>query len=192
MGRPKVVLAVMLALLLVVGVVLVLRLYLAGRPSPTSVARRIWEVPPARVTFLTIRGADGVFLRLEKDEVYVWHITAPFSATADQKRVDWLVDELAHLEPLERPDPTRLDLARAGLLTPTAVLTVGLRNGEERTMEIGRPGPGGLVYYVRVDGAVYLCAWDVVERILRLLTIPPLPPGATPRLSFGDCGRTAL
>lgn len=180
MGRPKVVLAVVLALVLSGGAGLTVYLYLAGRPSPPPEAQRIWDVAPARVVSLTIRGADGTFLRLEKDEVHIWHITAPFSAEADQKRVDWLVDELAHLKPLARPDPTQVDLARAGLMTPTAFLTVGLRDGEERTMEIGRPGPGGLVYYVRAGGTVYLCAWDVVERVLRLMTIPPLPPEAAP------------
>lgn len=180
MSRPKVVLAVMLALSLVVGAVLVLRLDLASRSLPAPEARRIWDVAPARVVSLTILGTNGTFLRLEKDELYIWHITAPFSAEADQKRVNWLVDELAHLEPLEQPDPAQVDLARTGLLTPTAVLTVGLRDGEKRTMEIGRPGPGGLVYYVRVGGIIYLCAWDAIERVLRLLTIPPVPPEATP------------
>ncbi len=180
MSRPKIVLAVVLALVLVAGAVLVLYPYLAGQPAPASEARRIWDVAPAQVASLTVRGTDGTFLHLEKDEVHTWHITAPFSAEADQKRVDWLVDELAHLEPLAQPDPAQVNLTQAGLLTPTAVLTIGLRDGEERTMEIGRPGPGGLVYYVRVGGTIYLCAWDVVERVLRLLTIPPLPPGATP------------
>ncbi len=180
MGRPKIGLAVVLALVLVTGAVWVLRPYLAGRPPPSSEARRIWDVAPARVVSLTIRGADGASLRLEKDEVHLWHIAAPFSAEADQKRVNWLVDELSHLEPLAQPDPTQVDMARAGLLTPTAVLIVGLHGGEKRTMEIGRPGPGGLVYYVRVGETIYLCAMDVIERVLRLLSIPPLPPEATP------------
>ncbi|MGB9723826.1 MAG: DUF4340 domain-containing protein [Chloroflexia bacterium] len=178
--RPRTALAVLLALALAAGAGLAVYLYEVGRPAPPPAVRRVWEVSPAYVVSLTLRGADGTVLRLEQDEVHAWHIVAPFSAEADQKRVDWLVDEVAHLEPVERPDPDRVDLARAGLLSPTAVLTIGLRGGGERTMEIGRPGPGGLVYYVRVEGTVYLCAWDVVERVLRLLTIPPLPPGTTP------------
>ncbi len=181
MGRPKIALAIVLALVLGVGAGLVLYLYLAGRPSSTSESRRIWDVTPAQVVSFTLRGNDDTVLRLEKDELHIWHIVVPFSAEADQKRMDWLVDDLARLEPLEQPDPDRVDPVRSGLLTPTAVLTLGLRSGEERRMEIGRPGPGGLVYYVRVNGTIYLCAWDVVERVLRLLTIPPILPETTPR-----------
>jgi hypothetical protein len=180
MNRLKGTLAVLLALLLTAGAGLVASLYLGRQPPSPAESSRLWDVAPASVVSLTVRGADGSLVHLEQDEVHTWHLVSPVSAPADQKRLDWLVDELAHLEPLERLEPDQVDLAQAGLLSPTAILTIGLRGGEERVMEIGKPGPGGLVYYVRVGDRMYLCAWDVVERVLRLLTIPPLPPETTP------------
>lgn len=172
MKRQQTMAAVMVAVLLVLALVVVLME--TSRPAAEPAAQRVWDLQPGQVGALSARGTDGISYSMQKDALGTWHLVEPALGQADQSRLNWLVEDLAHLESVRQFAAGEIVPAEAGLEPPAFTLVVGLRGGGEHVLEVGNLAPTGFYYYTRVDGVVHLCAYDVVERVMRLVTTPPL------------------
>lgn len=171
MKQQQTMAAVLVALFLVLALVVVLIQGATEKPTPAE--QRIWDWTPGAVAALTARSAEGTSA-MRKDTLGTWHLVEPPLGPADQNRLNWLVEDLAHLETVRRFAPGQVQPAEAGLDAPAFTLTIELRGGQEHMLEVGQLAPTGLYYYVRADGAIHLCPYDVIERAMRLVTIPPV------------------
>lgn len=169
--------AILLAGFLVLAVLVYL---LEFRPQEEPEPKRVWDLKPALVVSLEVSEAGYETYRMERDEFGAWRIVAPSSGEADHKRLNLLVDELAALEFYRRFSLGEVSAEDIGLLAPIGTVTVGLQGGSEIVLEIGAPGPQPYTYYVRVGEVVYLCPSDPLERALKVVRFPPVPPPPTP------------
>jgi len=117
MKRQQTMAAVLLAVFLVLALVVV-----AVRSQPEEskpAAQRIWDLTLGAVAALTARGSEGVSYTMRKDTLGTWSMVEPPLGPADQNRLNWLTEDLAHLETVRRFSPGQVEPAEAGLDAPT-------------------------------------------------------------------------
>ncbi len=114
--------------------------------------RDLLHVKRDDVKTLEVRGPEGGFA-LAKDDKGEWAFTAPLVTLAGRWTVDGLVGSLETLR-MESivAEPAPKDLKPFGLIKPERVVTLGLRDGRQKTLAIGSSAPEDK-FYARVDGA---------------------------------------
>jgi hypothetical protein len=181
MKRWQLIVAFALAALLVAALAFVLVRSNQQKPAPAPTPTQpLSFILMKDVVRFTVRGADGSETRLERDAVNDWYVVAPISAKADQNLVTWLLADLLRVESSNAAPAAAIDLAYAGLVTPTATIVLGLRTGEEHAIQIGLTEPRYMAYFVRLGDSVYLFPWDVVDRAVRWIDVMPVPAVKTP------------
>jgi len=177
--------AIALCALLVAALVFVLVRSGQETPQDKAPTRPLSTIQMNEVVRITVRGADGSVTRLERDALNEWYLVAPISARAEQQMVTLLLADLLAVESSNPAPADKIDLAYAGLVTPTGTIVLGLRSGAEQTLEVGLTEPRYMAYFVRLGDSVYLFPWDLVERAMRWLTVMPAPAAPTPTSGMG-------
>jgi len=149
--------------------------------EPTAAPVQLWSLTADQIeTLRLVNLSSGRLLVVRRDPLAGWQMTAPRIVEADSGRIEmalgWLLAPDVR-QSLEDPG----DLSAFGLEPPQARLTVLLKDGASRTLEVGRIDPTGSVYYVRLPGgsAVALVSRYGVDDLLGLIEDPPYLP-ATP------------
>ena len=166
-----------------------------GTPSsgvePTTTAENLWILNADQLEIVRlVDQTDGGLLVVQRDPQSGWRMLAPRIGEADAGRIElavaWLLAP-AIRESLENPG----DLAPFGLDPPQAEVTVILRDGSSRSLDVGRLDPTGSVYYVRLpeSSIVAMVSRYGVDDLLGLIEDPPyLPETPTPEGSPSETG----
>ena len=148
-----------------------------------STSTPLWEVQAAEIVRLDVTGPEGS-AHLSRVAGAPWQLVDPATQAqqpADDARVTRVIGYLAQLRPTRTLTETGA-LAEYGLETPAWQATLGLQNGEERTIRWGDRTPSGTAYYViqGKEGPVHLIASFTIEELQRLVREPAYPPTPTP------------
>ncbi len=143
----------------------------------------LWEIQAAEIVRLDVNGPEGS-AHLSRAAGAPWQLVDPSTQAqqpADDARVTRVIGYLAQLRPTRTLTETGA-LVEYGLETPAWQATLGLQNGEERTIRWGDQTPSGTAYYViqRKEGPVHLIASFTIEELQRLVREPAYPPTPTP------------
>lgn len=180
MKRWQLIGAPLLAVLMVAALAVVLIRSRGQPPEPSTPPKPLSDIKMSEVMRLTVRKTDGRECRLELNDQGVWFAVAPVVARANQNYVVWYLEDLLSSESSNPQPLSKVDLAKAGLVTPTLTIMVGTRDGGERTLEVGAFASQYLSYYVRIGQQVWLLPFHLVDRAARMLEAPPLEPQPTP------------
>ncbi|MGC8873099.1 MAG: DUF4340 domain-containing protein [Chloroflexia bacterium] len=141
----------------------------------------LWpDLTVGQVVRVTVEGELGLRCTVERDAQGQWQMVEPTVGPADGKRVQRLVEHWVEISTYRRFAPEEIDLEQFGLLTPKAMVTLGLSNGDSWTVALGEKSPKGNTYYAQWRGEVHLLPRGPVEEALGLLSTPPYPPTPTP------------
>jgi hypothetical protein len=97
------------------------------------------------VTSLEVVGPEGSYTAA-KGEQDAWAFTQPLATAADRWSVDRLLGSLESLRMESIAAEAAKDLKPFGLVKPTRVVTLGLKDGNKKVLEIGSAAPEGKLY----------------------------------------------
>lgn len=113
----------------------------------------LWEVQSSDVADLRIDDLDeGRAVEVRRREEGGWEVVSPQGAVLGDDVVEMAVIWLASPRPRAVLSPGG-NLADYGLAPPVARITLSLRDGSSRVLEVGGATPGGTTTYVRLPGA---------------------------------------
>ncbi len=184
--------------LAVFGAVLAFALWWTkARPSASEQAEAtptpepLWQLAASEVAALQIDDlALGRAVEVNRREEGGWEVVSPLGASLDDAAVEMAVTWLESPRPRAVLSPEGA-LTDYGLDQPQARITVRLRDGSSRVLEVGGETPSGTTTYVRLPGtaAVYVVSKYGLSQVLSLVesafapTETPteeVPPEATP------------
>lgn len=144
----------------------------------------VWTLAGEEIeSFRVVDPAESRVVLLARDPEAGWRLLAPAIGPADAGRVEMALASL--LSPRVRQRLEEPEDPQAFGLDPVArTVTVFLKDGTTRTLEIGAVDPTGSVYYVRRQGeaGLLLVARFSLDEVLGLLAEPPVSePTATPQ-----------
>lgn len=165
----------------------------SSEPEATPTAEPLWQLESSDVTALRVEDlSGGRAAEVRRREEGGWEVLQPPGGALTDDVVEMAITWL------ESPRP-RADLSSAGELAvyglepPRARITLSLRDGSSRVLEVGSETPSGTTTYVRLpgSGAVFVVSKYGLSQVLGLAedayspTETPTrsetaPPGATP------------
>jgi hypothetical protein len=149
--------------------------------TPTQTA--LWEVDAGQIVGILVEDlTTGETVDLELHEDGTWVVNLPEGGSITSERAQQAVDWLAAPRPRTSiPDPG--DLLDFGLAQPVNRVTIHLRDGSTRVLEVGAETPTGTTQYVRVPGqaGVLVVTKYGLQDVLGLLedVLPTPTPTAT-------------
>jgi hypothetical protein len=124
------------------------------REAAEETANRLVVFEPDQVDRIEIVRPDGQFV-VEKS-ADGWAITAPVALDADGAAIDGLIDELHRAGKDRLISEAPEDPATYGLDVPDVTVRLGLNDGTERSVSVGKDTPIGANLYVGLEsGEVY-------------------------------------
>lgn len=170
-----------------VFVLLVIVALVSFRPAPTpspelTPAPALLGVDAAAITRVEVHSAEGDLI-LDKTSG-AWQIVSPVQSAADGVTIDGLLTTLASLA-IDRTLGSDVDLAEFGLDPITTTIALTVAGDEPMVIEVGSTNPDETKRYVRVEGDtdVHLVYTYQLDRLIAMVTAPPLPPTPTPEAS---------
>ena len=149
-------------------------------PSPTPEEPPLLQVQAGGISSLRITDAQGKVVALERDAQSGWKMTEPKAGTADGSKVDAAITPLETLQVLNKLEPAPAANV-IGLDKPSYTLSLGLADGKQYTLQVGKVTPTGSGYYSSMDGgAAVVVSKSTIDTVIDLLNNPPFPPTATP------------
>lgn len=128
---------------------------------------------------LKIESAQGQTVALKRDESGTWMLTEPQAGPADPGPVEANVSQLLTMRvitSLEAGSP----LGDLGLTQPQYTITLGLSDGSQKIVRVGKETPTGSGYYAQIDGGpVQVVTKFAMEQVVGMAANPPLPPTPT-------------
>jgi len=143
---------------------------------------QVLELEKDQIKSLEVQDNEGgKAVKVVKGEDGVWRMEKPFSAEADQNRLEGLIGRVAQLR-ASRMFTEELNLADFGLAEPAYTVRIGLADGSEYVLQVGDENPQGSGYYLRKEGeeGLYLVYLGTINDLKRLITRPPEKPTPTP------------
>jgi hypothetical protein len=154
----------------------------ATEATPTLETAYIFTEADGVVSSIEVKPAEGDAQRVKiaRDAENIWTVVLPIEAEADQGYAEMAATQLTALpisgqiEDGKSPDIFGLD-------EPAYLITIGFKDGKERTLEIGDTTPTNSGYYVRVDkDKMLITDLDGIEALLQLEFFPPYLNTPTP------------
>lgn len=163
-----------------------------GRPAGSSVAEAtptpepLWQVEGTEVASLRVEDLSaGRALEVRRREEGGWEVLRPAGGALGDDAIEMAVTWLESPRPRAVLSPGD-DLAVYGLDQPHARITLILRGGPSRVLEVGSDTPSGTTTYVRLPGtgSVYVVSKYGLGQVLGLVedayTPTPTPTAEAP------------
>jgi len=129
---------------------------------------------------LHIVDKQGNAFQMQRDSSGTWQIVLPTQGTADQGLAEAADTQVGALRILTTLD-NQLNLADAGLDSPTYTIELTFVSGTQHVLQVGMLTPINNGYYVRLDGGnLYVVSQPGIDALVGLITSPPFPATVTP------------
>ncbi len=171
-----------LLVLLVIALGLGAYIYFVERerdPGASEAREDAFDVAPADINEVTIRGASGETTTLRKSDD-AWALTAPVTAPADSATVESILSSLSTMEIDRVVDENPTSLAQYGLDTPRLDVSFTTTGGATHRLALGNTTPTNSGMYARIDDNA------------RLVLVPAFLESAFNRTTFDLRNRRAL
>ncbi len=153
----------------------------AASAEATPTQAPLWEVGADQILGIVVEDlTTGETVDLELQDDGTWVVNQPEEGSITSDRAQQAVDWLAAPRPRTTiPNPG--DLLAFGLTEPVNRVTVRLRDGSSRVLEVGAETPTGTTRYVQLPGRPDVLVVSVygLDDVLGLLTDVPPTPTAT-------------
>lgn len=156
-----------------------------AHPTPLPTPNDIITFNSDDILEITIQSANQTLILRRSDPKAQWKVVQPApkgNEFPDQQRIQTAVFDITTLSALNTVPPGT-NLESLGLLQPTYVLKIRLKNGKTWQAEIGKETPIGSGYYVRANGQLFVADKYAIDSITKLMQKPPLAtpvPTSTP------------
>lgn len=146
----------------------------AATPSPAS--QPVFDFTEGEVNSLWIENSQGQTVALQLDDNGSWALIEPTAESTDTEKVESAVRQLVSLTSmttLDQPPPADV----LGLSPPAYTITLGLKDGKQWQVQVGKLTPIETGYYAQIgDGAIQVLSSFGLETVLQMLESPPLAP----------------
>ncbi len=151
--------------------------WVKGRPAASSVAEPtptpepLWQVESSEVASLRVESLSaGRAVEVRRREGGSWEVLRPVGGALGDDAIEMAVTWLESPRPRAVLSPGD-DLTVFGLEDPGARVTISLRDGSSRVLEVGGETPSGTTTYVRLPGmgGVYVVSKYGLGQVLSLV-----------------------
>jgi hypothetical protein len=153
--------------------------------TPTAVGEQLeFDFTSAQVSDAIIQDADGNSVILERGEDGSWILVQPEAEMTDSQKVENALTQFLDPQTVSQISG-QTPLSDLGLDPPAYRILLGLEDGSEEGVNIGKVTPTGSGYYVLVSGKGFFIIREFsLDQLLNLIIEPPVAtPTATPTAS---------
>ncbi len=151
-------------------------------PSPTAASQALAGWQSADIVSVDVKGDAGAETITQAADGS-WKLSGS-SDPVSAAQVESLRSQLAAMQVVTSLDAS-VSPESVGLTSPTSIITLRNKAGEQRVLRIGKPVPTGSGYYVQVDThPAVVISQEAINAVLQLLkpgallAIPPTPDQA--------------
>jgi hypothetical protein len=153
--------------------------------TPTPEVNFLPGVDGSGISGLKIQDNTSKEIVLDRDASGAWTLTTPKVDGTDTAQVEQAVTQLTSLSVVNTLDPAPAKDA-VGLSPAVYTMTVTLKVGGQKIINVGKITPTQSGYYAQVDnGPMYVVSKYGLDEVLGLLETPPVMPTSTPVLTPG-------